>query len=168
MEIHEEEGKDLDHRPKKGNLLAKKSRVYLSLEKNLLTKAFLQHSGMVTVTQSSIRITRESSIQFQVEPTSSISSDELAYIYIKFKPSTTDNKEIQKTINDRLYRNSSNAEIFHASKIEYEAALKNSGYKNVDFKYNLAYKNNNKRNRQRNIIWFNPPFSQAVSTNVAK
>ena len=46
--------------------------------------------------------------------------------------------------------------------------MKNSGYKNVDFKYNLAYKINNKRNRQRNIIWFNPPFSQAVSTNVAK
>ena len=25
-----------------------------------------------------------------------------------------------------------------------------------------------KRNRQRNIIWFNPPFSRAVSTNVGK
>ena len=77
-------------------------------------------------------------------------------------------KKLQKTINDRLCRNSSNAEIFRASKIEYEAALKNSGYKNIDFKYNLAYKNNNKRNRQRNVIWFNPPFSQVVSTNVAK
>ena len=53
-------------------------------------------------------------------------------------------------------------------KIEYETALKISGYKKVDFKYNLVYQNNNKRSRQRNIIWFNPPFSQAVSTNIAK
>ena len=77
-------------------------------------------------------------------------------------------KKLPKTINDRLCRNSSNAEIFHASKIEYERALRKSGYKNVDFKYNLVHKNNNKRSRQRNIIWFNPPFSQAVSTNIAK
>ena len=77
-------------------------------------------------------------------------------------------KKLPKTINDRLCINSSNAEIFHASKIEYETALRNSGYKNVDFKYNLKHKNNKKRNRQRNIIWFNSTFSQAVSTNIAK
>ena len=46
--------------------------------------------------------------------------------------------------------------------------LYSSGYKNVDFKYNLVHKNNNKRSRERNIIQFNPPFSQAVSTNTAK
>ena len=77
-------------------------------------------------------------------------------------------KKLPKTINVRLCRNSSNAEIFHASKIEYETALRNSGYENVDFKYNLVHKNDNKRSRQRNIIWFNSPFSQAVSTNIAK
>ena len=47
-------------------------------------------------------------------------------------------------------------------------ALKNSGYKNVDFEYNSGNKENNRQNRQRNIIWFNPPFSQTVSTNAAK
>ena len=57
---------------------------------------------------------------------------------------------------------------FLTSKIEYETALKNSGHKNVDFKYNVVYRNNNKQSRQRNIIWFNPPFSQAVSTYIAK
>ena len=77
-------------------------------------------------------------------------------------------KKMPKTINDRLCRNSLNAEIFHASKIEYETALRNSGYKNVDFKYDLVHKNNNKRSKQRNIIWLNPPFSQAVSKNIAK
>ena len=38
-------------------------------------------------------------------------------------------KKLQKTINDRLCRNSSKAEIFHGSKIEYKAALKNSEIK---------------------------------------
>ena len=77
-------------------------------------------------------------------------------------------KKLPKAIKDRLSRNSSNAEIFHASKIEYEIALRSSGYKNVGFKYIQVHKNNNKQSRQRNIIWFNPPFSQAVSTNIAK
>ena len=57
--------------------------------------------------------------------------------------------KLPKIINNRLRRNSSNAEIFHASKVEYEAALKNSGYKNLDFKYNLVNKNNSRQNRQR-------------------
>ena len=74
-------------------------------------------------------------------------------------------KKLPKAIKDRLSRNSSNAEIFHASKIEYEIALRSSGYKNVGFKYIQVHKNNNKQSRQRNIIWFNPPFSQAVSTD---
>ena len=43
-------------------------------------------------------------------------------------------KKLPKTINDRLCRTSSNAEIFHALEIAYEAALKNSGYKYVDFR----------------------------------
>ena len=63
---------------------------------------------------------------------------------------------------------SSNADIFNSSKEEYKTALKNSGYKNIDFKYIAENKNDNRRNRRRNIIWFNPPFSQTVSTNVGK
>ena len=60
-------------------------------------------------------------------------------------------KKLPKTINNRLSRNSSNAQIFHASEVEYETALKTIGYKNVDFKYKLESKNNNRRNRQRYI-----------------
>ena len=46
--------------------------------------------------------------------------------------------------------------------------IKEQWYKTVDFNYNLVYKNNNKRSRQRNIIWFNLPFSQAVWANIGK
>ena len=55
-------------------------------------------------------------------------------------------------MNDRLCRNYSNAEIFHASKAEYQTALKNSGYKNNYFKSNQVKKNNDRRSRQSNII----------------
>ena len=48
-------------------------------------------------------------------------------------------KKLPKAINGRLCKNSSNAEIIHASKVEYEAALKNGWYENVDFKYNPTY-----------------------------
>ena len=60
--------------------------------------------------------------------------------------------ELPKTINDRLSRNSSNADIFSSSKEEYETALKNSRYKNIDIIYIPQNKNDNRRNRQRNVI----------------
>ena len=45
-------------------------------------------------------------------------------------------------------------------------ALKKSGFK-VDFKYTKNQQQKPK-NRTQNIIWFNPPFNKAASTNVAK
>ena len=74
--------------------------------------------------------------------------------------------QIPISINQRLSNNSSNEEIFNATKIEYEDALKKSGFQ-PDFKFNLNQKKKPK-NRNRKVIWFNPPFNKAVSTNVAK
>ena len=54
------------------------------------------------------------------------------------------------------------------SKGEYEKASKESAYKNVSFIYTDKKDIKQKRNRSRNIIWFNPPFNKNVSTNVAK
>ena len=44
--------------------------------------------------------------------------------------------------------------------------LKKSGY-NADLKY-TNNKSEKTKTGKRNIIWFNPPFSKPVSTNVAK
>ena len=44
----------------------------------------------------------------------------------------------------------------------------------LGYKYNLSYKETNsnaqkaRRNRQRNVTWFNPPYSQNVETKVGK
>ena len=76
--------------------------------------------------------------------------------------------QLQKIINKRLSRNSSNEEVFNSSKFHYEKALGDSGYTDFKLKFNKTSNNHRKRNRQRNIIWFNPRFSRAVSTNVGK
>ena len=44
----------------------------------------------------------------------------------------------------------------------------NSGYKNVTLIYTDKKDVKQKRNRSRNVIWFNPPFNKKISTNVAK
>ena len=71
-------------------------------------------------------------------------------------------------INQRLSRSSSNEKVFNSSKYPYKKALRDSGYTDFKLKFNKTSNNHTKRNRQRNIIWFNPPFSRAVSTNDGK
>jgi len=65
--------------------------------------------------------------------------------------------------------NSSNEAVFENTKAVYEEALRNSGYSNPNlvFRKQTSSKTT-RRNRKRNIIWFNPPFSKNVATNVAR
>ena len=76
--------------------------------------------------------------------------------------------QLPKTINQRLFRNSSNEEVFNSSKYQYEKALRDSGYTDFQLKFNKTSTNQTKRHWQRNIIWFNSPLNRAVSTNVGK
>ena len=61
---------------------------------------------------------------------------------------------------------SSTEEIFEAHKAMYEKALTESGYK-CSLKYQKP-ENLRKRERKRKVMYFNPPFSRSVSTNVIK
>ena len=76
-------------------------------------------------------------------------------------------KQIPNSVNERLNTISSNEGIFNSAKKDYENALKSSGYNQP-----LTYKNQQdnvierKRNRGRNIIWYNPPYSMSVKTNL--
>ena len=74
-------------------------------------------------------------------------------------------KQIPEMINYRISSISSSNEEFEKSKEEYEEALKSSGYK-VNMKFDMKKKS--RRNRKRKVIWFNPPFSKHVKTNVGK
>ena len=75
-------------------------------------------------------------------------------------------KSIPEAVNKRLSSISQNEQVFNSAKPPYQEALAKSG-----FEYELKYKqptdsNNKNHNRSRNETWFNPPFSQNVSTNV--
>ena len=75
-------------------------------------------------------------------------------------------KQIPDYIQERMSKNSSNEDIFNIAKCEFEDVLKKSGFK-VHFKC-MKNERQKAKNRTRNIIWFNPPFNNAVSANVAK
>ena len=96
-------------------------------------------------------------------------NDKLIYIDVSSNYSPQIKKQLTKIISDRLSRNSSNADIFNNTKLEYEEALKKCGH-TTKLTYTPPNHEQNKvrRKRQRKIIWFNPPFNLDVSTNVAK
>ena len=77
-------------------------------------------------------------------------------------------KQLTKSINKRLNKNSSCKQVFEESKLEYESALKNCGHNHVKLTFNKKEHQPIKRTRHRNVIWFNTPFSRNVTTNVAK
>ena len=98
------------------------------------------------------------------------SNDKLIYIVdvLSNHPPQT-KKQLTKKISNRLSRNSSNADIFNNTKLEYEKALKKCRHTTkLTYTQPNHEQNNERRKRQRKIIWVNPPFNLDVSTNVAK
>lgn len=74
-------------------------------------------------------------------------------------------KELPKTIEKRVSDLSCNSAEFAKSKPLYEEALSRSGFA---VKLNFVEPTSRRRNRPRNIIWFNPPYNAQVKTNVGK
>ena len=77
---------------------------------------------------------------------------------------------IPKGINSRLSTISSSKDIFERAAPVYQAALDRSGYKHkLEFDPNPSNENKKTgRQRKRSIIWFNPPYSRSVVTNVGR
>ena len=74
-------------------------------------------------------------------------------------------KQLPLMIGRRISDISSNKAEFDKASREYNDALSKSGYKDKII-YQEAPKH--KRNRSRNILWFNPPYSKSVKSNVGK
>ena len=76
-------------------------------------------------------------------------------------------RQLPKMVNRRISDISFDKEEFDKSKPLYQKALEDSG-----FRHRLEYIPPNqqvvRRNRQRNIIWFNPPYCKSVKTNIGK
>ena len=70
------------------------------------------------------------------------------------------------SIERRLSVISSSEAVFEQSKGYYQEALKNSGHTH-ELKYQPPQPRG-RRNRARNIIWYNPPYSKKVKTNIGR
>ena len=76
-------------------------------------------------------------------------------------------KQLPKSIEKQISETSSNNYIFDESIKPYKDALKES-----DFSEALIYiaptTNRKQQNRKRKLIWFNPPFSRSVKSNIGR
>ena len=91
-------------------------------------------------------------------------------VHNKSNHSPTILKNIPESINKRLSEISSDEESFKKAAAPYQQSINDSGYD-----YELRYEppvtnqsNKQRRNRTRRIIWYNPPYSRNVSTNIGR
>ena len=76
-------------------------------------------------------------------------------------------KNIPENINKRLTSISSSRNVFDAAIPPYQKALDESGYSyKLTYKPQPAQKHN--KNRQRRVIWYNPPWNSNVKTNLGR
>ena len=95
-------------------------------------------------------------------------NEETNYIHINSDHPPSIIKEIPRSIEKRHSISSSSEDTFQESAIYYEKCLKQSGYK-TKLQYQQPTENNqNKKKRKHNIIWFNPPYSKSVKTNIGR
>ena len=92
-------------------------------------------------------------------------NNELLYINTASNHPPSITKQLPNMINRRISDISCNEHEFNKAKTAYEEALAKSGFKK-SMKFEASPQP--KKNRKRNIIWFNPPFSQNVKTNIGK
>ena len=89
------------------------------------------------------------------------------YINAFFNNPPTVIKQLPKMVSKRISDLSCNKEEFDKIKSVYESALKDSIHFS-SISYNNSNTRNARRNRNRKVTWFNPPYSQNVKTNIGK
>ena len=101
-------------------------------------------------------------------------NNEIKYIHKNSNHPPSVIRQIPLSMESRLSTLFFNEKIFQEAVTLYQKALQNSGYRHT-----LSYKspkndnnstniNKNKRNRKRQIIWFNPPFNLKTKTKIGK
>ena len=90
-------------------------------------------------------------------------------VYINTKSNHPPNifKELPNAINKRLSSLSDSTESFNEAVPTYQKALSDSGYTH-NFEFESSTQRPSNKQRKRKIIWFNPPFSKNISTNIGK
>ena len=76
-------------------------------------------------------------------------------------------RELFKMVVKRLNNLSSNEQVFKEAIPPYQEALKKSGYTEI-LKFDASKKQPKKKQRKRNITYYNPPFNAASDVNLGK
>ena len=76
-------------------------------------------------------------------------------------------QSIKTGVEKRLSAISSNEKCFKQEVGKYEEALGQAGHQGK-LQYQQGQPGGAKKNRQRKVIWFNPPYSESVATNMGK
>ena len=76
-------------------------------------------------------------------------------------------RQLPTSINKRISTLSSDKQVFDDAVQAYQNALGHSNFSHK-LEYMPQETHKQRRNRQRNIIWFNPSFSKNVKTNIAR
>ena len=92
-------------------------------------------------------------------------NNEILYIHKQSNHPPSIIKQIPSMISKRISDISCDSDHFNKAAPDYNTALKKSGF-NESIKYSPSQLK--RRNRKRQIIWFNPPYSVNVKTNVGK
>ena len=95
-------------------------------------------------------------------------SDQIQYIHTESNHSPNIIKHIPASIETRLSNLSSTDTIFIGSTTNYKNNLQQSGYKKKLSYKPIDTKHQKHSKHKRKIIWFNPPFSKNVSTQIGK
>ena len=82
------------------------------------------------------------------------------YIHIGSNHPKSVKDQLPKMKNEQLINLSISKSVFNKCKSQYQDAL------NESIKYRTEEQQPGKKNRSRNIIWFNPPYRQSVKTNI--
>ena len=78
-------------------------------------------------------------------------------------------KRFPKSVSTRITANSYNEDIFHKSPLFYNSILQDFGFnENIKYCPEELVSSRRRKNRSRNIIWYKPPFSKNIKTNIAK
>ena len=97
-------------------------------------------------------------------------NNEIFYIHSKSNHPKSILNNLPKNIENRLSKISANENIFNEAKRPYQAALEAS-----EFTHKLTFDPNarqgtgrSRRNRNRNVTWFNPPWSNNIKTKIGE
>ena len=147
----------------KGPLITKIEKALHRIFKQNQLKISVEQKGY-TVNFLDVTLSTDGSHKPYKKPNNS-----LKYVNKASNPPPCIPRNIPSSIEKRLNTISSSEVEFNEAKADYERALGNAGY-SAELKYDDEHKKTTRasRKRRRRIVWYNPPFSKNVATNIGR